>query len=230
MKDLMTRNSNNEFTFDGKNIRTVVDNVGEVWFVGRDVAEALGYSNPREALREHCKTCKDFKELNGKGSISLHSATTMILERDIYRLVMRSKLPSAERFEEWVVGTVLPTLRKDGVYVQGEEHLEDDEIVLKAITLLNGKLERMRQEKEQIEHEHTHLGVGEFVARTSSYVPHNIKIKLGHRAGKICRERGWPITKQDKVLLRFDGSTKNVTHAVYPLAALEEAFEQIKLV
>ena len=222
---------NNLFDFNGHSIRTVVDNEGEIWFVGKDIAEILGYTNPRKALRDHCKTCKEYMRLRGRRNVSfpLHGQTTMILERDIYRLVMSSRLPSAVAFEEWVVGTVLPTLRKDGVYVQGEEKLSDDEIVLKAITLLNTKLERLKEEKDQLEHKHTHISVGEFIARSGDYVPHRVKVSLGHQAGKICRQNGWTITKQDKTLPTRYGD-KPVSVNVYPLASLEQAYARIKLI
>ena len=105
------------FQFDDKEVRTVVGG-DEVWFVGSDVAKALGYKDEADAVKLHCKTCKKFSKLRGKSGKTpgLHGDTTMILERDIYRLVMRSRLPSAEKFEEWVVGEVLPSIRKTGKY------------------------------------------------------------------------------------------------------------------
>lgn len=85
---------------------------GEPWFVAKDCAEILGYSTARKAVELHCK---------GGAKHSLPTAggpqqMTIIPERDVYRLVMRSKLPSAARFEEWVVGEVLPAIRKTGSY------------------------------------------------------------------------------------------------------------------
>lgn len=91
-------------------IRTVEIN-GKPYFVGKDVANALGYSNPRDAILRHCKGVvkhDDFKE--GGQLIAL------IPEGDLYRLITHSKLESAERFESWVFDEVLPTLRKTGSY------------------------------------------------------------------------------------------------------------------
>ena len=91
-------------------IRTVeID--GKPYFVGKDVANALGYSNPRDAISRHCKGVvkhDSFKE--GGQPIAL------ISEGDMYRLITHSKLESAERFESWVFDEVLPTLRKTGSY------------------------------------------------------------------------------------------------------------------
>lgn len=91
----------------------VVDVNGEPWFVARDVAKALGYQNTVEAVNTHCKKVNDFRD-----SKMLPSATPMkiIPESDVYRLVMRSNLPDAERFQDWVVEEVLPSIRRAGSY------------------------------------------------------------------------------------------------------------------
>lgn len=94
-------------------MRTLVKD-GEPYFVAKDVADVLGYSDTRKATELHCKGGVKHPVLTNGGT----QALTIIPERDVYRLVMRSKLPSAERFEEWVVGEVLPSIRKTGGYVQ----------------------------------------------------------------------------------------------------------------
>lgn len=99
------------FEFEGHGVRAVeVD--GEPWFVAKDVAGLLGYSNINDAVARHCKGVvkHDLPTESGVQAFSI------IPERDVYRLVMRSKLPAAERFEEWVVGEVLPSIRKTGSY------------------------------------------------------------------------------------------------------------------
>ena len=92
-------------------IRTIeID--GKPYFVGTDVAKALGYSNPRKAILDHCKgvTKRDTPTSSGVQLMSY------INEGDLYRLIMKSKLPSAEKFEAWVMDEVLPTIRKAGSY------------------------------------------------------------------------------------------------------------------
>lgn len=86
---------------------------GDPWFVAKDVAEVLGYTNTRKAVRDHCKAARP---VGGNESFPLDPQTAIIPERDVYRLVMRSNLPAAERFEEWVVGEVLPGLRRMSGY------------------------------------------------------------------------------------------------------------------
>ena len=92
-------------------IRTIeID--GKPYFVGTDVAKALGYSNPRKAILDHCKgvTKRDTPTSSGVQLMSY------INEGDLYRLIMKSKLPSAEKFESWVMDEVLPAIRKTGSY------------------------------------------------------------------------------------------------------------------
>ncbi|MEL6746419.1 MAG: phage antirepressor [Pseudomonadota bacterium] len=99
------------FSFDGAPVR-LIDRGGEPWFVAADVARTLGYSKPHDAISRHCKGVRETRTPTKGGE----QVVTIIPERDVYRLVMRSKLPAAERFEEWVVGEVLPTIRKTGQY------------------------------------------------------------------------------------------------------------------
>lgn len=92
-------------------IRTIeID--GKPYFVGTDVAKALGYNNPRDAVSRHCKGVVKHDTPTSSG-VQLMS---YINEGDLYRLIMKSKLPSAEKFESWVMDEVLPTIRKTGSY------------------------------------------------------------------------------------------------------------------
>ena len=110
MNDLMIFN-NPEFG----EIRTVEEN-GKVLFCGADVANALGYSNPRDAISRHCKGVvkRDTPTSSGKQEMSF------IPEPDLYRLVFGSKLPNAEKFTDWVTSEVLPAIRKHGAYMTPE--------------------------------------------------------------------------------------------------------------
>ncbi|MBB4313007.1 BRO family protein [Roseospira marina] len=113
------------FDFEGATVR-VLDIDGEPWFVAKDVATVLGYSNPQKAVRDHCKGPRPVggnesflpldRPVGVNESFTLDRQTVIIPERDVYRLIMRSNLPSAERFEELVVGDILPTIRKTGSY------------------------------------------------------------------------------------------------------------------
>lgn len=92
---------------------------GEVWFVGKDVAEALGYSNASKAVLIHIKENHRISEMmahSQNGKMLNSTLTTLIDEAGLYSLILRSKLPQAEAFQEWVVSEVLPAIRKTGQY------------------------------------------------------------------------------------------------------------------
>lgn len=96
-------------------VRTLEEN-GEVLFCASDVAKALGYARPNDAVSQHCRaTVKRRSPISGK-----MQDINFIPEGDVYRLIARSKLPSAEQFERWVFDEVLPSIRKHGAYMTPE--------------------------------------------------------------------------------------------------------------
>ena len=110
---------------------------GKPYFVATDVATALGYTNPRKEISDHCKgvTKRDTPTSSGVQQMSY------INEGDLYRLIMKSKLPSAEKFEKWVMEEVLPSIRKNGGYIAGQETLSDEELLSKALMVAQRKIE-----------------------------------------------------------------------------------------
>lgn len=116
-------------------IRTVeID--GKPYFVANDVARALGYVETAKAIRTHCKGVSEM-DIPSKGGIQ---CMKVIPEGDIYRLIVRSKLPSAEKFETWVFDEVIPSIRKNGGYILGQETLSDEELMAKAILVAKKKI------------------------------------------------------------------------------------------
>ena len=100
-------------------IRVIEEN-GKYLFCGTDVAAALGYSNPRDAIIRHCRYVVKRDALHPQ-SPDRKISMTFIPEGDLYRLIVHSKLPSAEQFERWVFDEVLPTIRKHGAYLTKEK-------------------------------------------------------------------------------------------------------------
>lgn len=143
------------FPVTGQSVRAVMVE-GKPMFVANEVAEILGYSRPRDAVADHCKHLKLFKGVDSARLTSSPRGITIIPESDVYRLIMRSKLPAAEQFEAWVTETVLPAIRQDGMYVMGEEkvktgELEETQFLLQAFTMLKNKADRLSQENSQLE-------------------------------------------------------------------------------
>lgn len=103
------------FRFEGHDLR-IIDRQGNPWFVAKDVAAALGYRDTDASVRRHCKSLQFLKPDEASGLDVPSRGLVIIPEADVYRLIMRSSLTSAERFEEWVVGEVLPQVRRTGSY------------------------------------------------------------------------------------------------------------------
>lgn len=116
-------------------IRTVeID--GKPYFVANDVAKSLGYKIPADAVTAHCKGSVKHRYLTEGGE----QEVKVIPEGDVYRLISRSKLPSAEKFERWVFDEVIPSIRKNGGYILGQETLSDEELMAKAILVAQKKI------------------------------------------------------------------------------------------
>lgn len=117
------------FNFENHEVRSLLLN-DEPWFVGKDVAEALGYSKARNAIATHIDS-EDKKDAPIQGTLGGVQEMTVINESGLYSLVLSSKLPSAKKFKRWVTSEVLPTLRKTGQYQVKE--LSGQELMAKAL-------------------------------------------------------------------------------------------------
>ena len=124
-------------------IRTVVKD-GEPWFVGKDVAEILGHSNPQRALRDYIDD--DDKGVTKIVTPGGTQTMAIINESGLYSLILSSKLPNAKKFKKWVTSEVLPSIRKNGGYIAGQETMSDDELMARALQVAQNKiLERDKQ-------------------------------------------------------------------------------------
>lgn len=130
-------------------IRTVtIDN--EPWFVGKDVATALGYSNSRKAIIDHVH--EDDKGVTKCDTPSGTQNMTIINESGLYALIFGSKLELAQRFKHWVTSEILPSIRKHGGYISGQESMTDDELLAKALLVAQSKIaerDRLIAEKQK---------------------------------------------------------------------------------
>jgi prophage antirepressor-like protein len=117
-------------------VRTLEEENGAIMFCGKDVAMALGYKSPKDAISAHCKGAVKHRLPTSSGEQDM----TFIPESDLYRLVFGSKLPTAEKFTDWVTETVLPSIRKNGGYIAGQEQLTPQELMAKALLVANKTL------------------------------------------------------------------------------------------
>ncbi len=114
---------------------------GAPWFVGKDVAEILGYSNPRKAIIDHVDDEDKQDGVTIRDSIGREQNPILISESGLYSLILGSKLPKAKEFKRWVTDEVLPSIRKTGGYIAGQETLNDEELMAKALLVAQRTIE-----------------------------------------------------------------------------------------
>ncbi|GEM_PF-1078066 len=114
------------WNYEDSNVRTLeID--GEMWFVGKDVAQILGYAKPRNAIIAHVDE-EDKKDAPIQGDLGGTQMMTIINESGVYALIFGSKLPNAKKFKRWVTSVVLPSIHKHGAYIQGQEYLSKKDL------------------------------------------------------------------------------------------------------
>lgn len=158
------------FNFENHEVRSLLLN-NEPWFVGKDVADVLGYSNSRKAMADHVDD--EDKEVLTSRNVTLENipnrGITVVNESGLYSLILSSKLPSAKKFKRWVTSEVLPALRKTGQYQVKE--LSGSELMAKALieaqSVLAAKDKQIEQMKpkvvfaDAVATSHTSILVGE---------------------------------------------------------------------
>lgn len=186
------------FNFESHEVRSLLLN-NEPWFVGKDVAEALGYSKARNAIATHIDS-EDKKDAPIQGTLGGVQEMTVINESGLYSLVLSSKLPSAKKFKRWVTSEVLPALRKTGQYQVKE--LSGSELMAKALieaqSVLAAKDKQIEQMKpkalfaDAVATSHTSILVGEL----AKILKQN-GIEMGQkRLFAWLREKGYLIKRQ----------------------------------
>lgn len=150
-------------------LRTIEED-GKILFCASDVAKALGYSNPRDAISRHCKGVVK-RDAPTQGGVQ---AIAFIPEGDVYRLITHSKLPGAEKFESWVFDDVLPSLRKDGYYSlapQENKPETQNDAILQVLMKNTEVLQAIVQQNQQIMIALTNLSVND-AKRTMEIQPY----------------------------------------------------------
>ena len=154
-------------------VRTIVID-GEPFFVGKDIAEVLGYSNPQKALRDHVdeedKTVNDSFTVNGTKGI-------LINESGLYSLMLRSQMSKARQFKHWVTSEVLPSIRKHGMYAR-DELLNDPDLLIAVATQLKDEREKNERLLQKIDEDKPKTVFADAVAtaRTSILIGELAKI------------------------------------------------------
>ena len=181
---------NEIFNFQGQQVRTVTIS-GEPYFVGKDVAEVLGYQRADNAIRNHVD---DDDKLTHQFSASGQKRNmTIINESGLYALILGSKLPQAKEFKRWVTSEVLPTIRKHGAYLTDSKI---EEVLLSPDTIINlaTQLKNERAEKEQLKIEL------EEARKQTSYLDLILQTKDQLTTTQIAQDYGMSASKFNQLL------------------------------
>lgn len=174
------------------------------YFVGNDVALALGYAKPRNAISQHVDNEDTLKRgiPDNQGFIQ---ETTLINESGMYALVFGSKLPTAKAFKRWVTSEVLPSIRKSGGYIVAKEDDSPEVIMARALQIANETIERSKQRIQLLESENAAITeerndllpmanyTKEVLQSTNTYtltqVAHDLGLRSVHSLTRILKER-----------------------------------------
>ena len=162
------------YKFENTTEIRVVEIEGNPWFVAMDVCKAIGYAVKESGDVNTTLALKPLaadEQITYRVSDNRGKAPKLISESGLYKLVMRSDKPVARRFQDWVTRDVLPAIRKDGAYIMGEEkvatgEMDEDAFVLKAIEILQRKIDRLSSENKQLTTERD--GLSSVVGQRSS--------------------------------------------------------------
>lgn len=134
----MDTNQITRFDFHGANVRVLTDEHDETWFVGKDVATILGYKDTFDALKKHVD--KEDRQNRQNAGFDSPRGMTIINESGLHSLILSSKLPQAREFKHWVTGEVLPSIRKHGGYMAGQEAMSPEQMLAASMRWLESRI------------------------------------------------------------------------------------------
>lgn len=195
-----------QFDFKGAALRTLTDEAGEPWFVLKDCMSIPDLGNPTETVKMFDDD--EFSTTEVIDSIGRRQQAYIISEPGLYRLVMRSRKPEAKEFQRWVTHEVLPSIRKHGGYMVGQERMTPEQMALASMRWLQSKVDEQAKQLKAQEGKVLFANAVE-TARTSILVGDFAKILKGNgidigprRLFAWLREHGW--------LIKAKGSSWNM--------------------
>lgn len=200
------------WSYENSEIRTI-EKDGEPWFVGKDVAAVLGYSNTRDALAKHVDD-EDKNTVVIRDGIQGNPNTIVINESGLYSLVLSSKLPNAKKFKRWVTSVVLPSIRKHGAYMTDqtlEQALTSPDFLIQLATQLKEEKEQRKQLEAKVEQDKPKVLFADSVSASKS------SILVGELA-KILKQNGvdtgqfrlFAWLRENGYLIKREGSDYNM--------------------
>lgn len=179
---------------------------GEPWLVGKDVARVLGYADENKAIAMHVDS-ED--KLNDKTALSLgQRGGWLINESGLYSLVLSSKLPTAKKFRRWVTAEVLPSIRKTGGYLEGQQTMTDSELLAKALLVAQRQIEERTRQIETMQPKA--LFADAVTASHSSILVGDLSKILKQNGVEIGQNRLFQWLRENGYLIRAKGASWNM--------------------
>lgn len=214
-------------------VRTIEEN-GRVMFCGKDVALALGYRRPKDAITAHCKGAVKRRLLTNGGAQEMK----MISEGDVYRLISHSRFPSAEKFESWIFDEILPQINHTGGYVSNEDMFIENYLPFLEEPyqkLFRLQMTAIRKLNERIRHDQPLVDFANHVSNTDNLIDMNAMAKLAaDEHFKIGRTRLFRWLKYMGVLMAnnlpyqqfIDRGYFAVKESVFEVNGLKKTYQQ----
>lgn len=192
-------------------IRTVEIN-DKIYFCGSDVAKALGYNRPNDAIKQHCKSTVKYRIATAQGNMA---DMLFISEGNVYRLITHSKLPSAEKFETWVYDEILPSIRKHDGYIVNQNEMSNEELLARALqvsqSIIEEKTKKLEQAEEKIKLDEPKVQFADAVSCSDTTILIRDLAKILKQSGvDIGQNRLFEYLRQNGYLIK-SGQSKNMT-------------------
>ena len=206
----------------------MVDN--EPWFVGKEIAEKLGYKEPRSAVSK--KVDPEDRGVSKMATPSGVQEMTIINESGLYSLILSSKLPEAKQFKRWVTSEVLPSIRKDGGYIATSSDMSDEEIMAKALMVAQKTIERknleLQEHKRIIEEQKPKVVFADSISNSNDLILVRDLAKIISQNGVTIGEKklyAW--LRDNGYLIKQKGSSYNTPKQQYIKDGLFKVVERV---
>lgn len=204
---------NEIFNFNGQQVRTTMVD-GEPYFVGKDVADILGYAKARNAIANHVDE-DDALKWGVMDSLGREQETTIINESGLYSLILSSKLPQAKEFKRWVTSEVLPSIRKHGMWAT-EDLLNNPDFLLATVQKLKEEQEQRKALEVKVEKQKPLVNFANAVSTSEDSILIGDFAKLMSQNGvKIGQNRLFEWLRQKGFLISRKGESWNMPKQEY---------------
>lgn len=210
-------------------VRVVADDKGEPWFVAKDVCDVLDISNVSSAL--------SYLDADERNTLRIAEGNrgnpnyAVINESGVYSLAFNSRKPEAKRFKKWVTSEVLPAIRKTGGYIPANAEDSDEAIMARALLIADKTIKHLEVDNAAMHQKLDYSTVDAYRAlHKGEYWTHGMKVQLGMRASKLCRERGIEIKKEmrkNHIIRNGKPCVNEVALNVYPTTILDEVAKEV---